>query len=107
MTITIEQFRGLELRVGTVKRAEPHPNADRLLKLWIDVGGSERQIVAGIAAQYRPEDLVGRSITIVANLKPVKLRGEWSQGMLLAASHGEVVSILVPDRDLPPGSGVH
>ncbi|MBD3160692.1 MAG: methionine--tRNA ligase subunit beta [Candidatus Latescibacteria bacterium] len=84
--IGIEEFARLDLRIARVVRAEPHPNADRLLKLAIDLGGEERQIVAGIAERYRPEDLEGRLIAVVANLKPVKLRGEESRGMLLAAS---------------------
>ena len=67
--ITIEQFRELELKVGTVKSAEPHPNADRLVVLRVDLGGEERQIVAGIRAHYAPEALVGRQIVVVANLR--------------------------------------
>ena len=104
--LSIEEFVRWELRVARVLAAEAHPKADRLLKLQIDVGGERRQIVAGIASQYRPEELVGRLIVVVANLKPAKLRGEESQGMLLAASSGEAISLLQPDRDLPPGSPV-
>lgn len=104
--ITIEDFLKLDLRIARVAHAEPHPNADRLLKLKIDLGGEERQIVAGIAADYKPEDLVGRLIAVVANLKPVKLRGEWSHGMLLAASSAETIALLSPNRDVPPGSPV-
>jgi methionyl-tRNA synthetase len=104
--LSIDEFARVDLRVARVTAAEPHPNADRLLKLQIDLGGEERQLVAGIAASYRPEDLVGRSIIVVANLKPARLRGELSQGMLLAASSGETISLLVPDRDVPPGSRI-
>ena len=104
--ITIEDFLKLDLRIARVAHAEPHPNADRLLKLRIDLGGEERQIVAGIASAYQPEELVGRLIAVVANLKPVKLRGEWSQGMLLAASSEGAVSLLSPDQEIPPGSAV-
>lgn len=105
--ITIDEFARVELRVAKVLEAELHPKADRLLRLQIDVGGGERrQLVAGIAAAYRPEDLIGRNIVIVANLKPAKLRGELSQGMLLAASYGDVVSLLQPDQDLPPGATI-
>lgn len=102
----IDEFVRWDLRVALVVAAEPHPRADRLIKLRVDLGAEERQIVAGIAACYRPEDLVGRKIIVVANLKPAKLRGEESQGMLLAASAGERISILQPDQDLPPGSKV-
>ncbi len=104
--ITIDDFARVELRVALILSAEAHPSADRLLKLKVDAGGEERQIIAGIAAHYRPEELVGRRIVIVANLKPAKLRGELSQGMLLAADGGGFVSLLSPDREVPPGSRV-
>lgn len=104
--LTIDDFARLDLRIATVVQAEAHPNADRLLKLQIDLGSERRQLVAGIASWYRPEDLIGRRIVVVTNLKPARLRGELSQGMLLAASDGETVSILRPDQDLPPGSRV-
>ena len=84
--ITIEQFGALELRVATVRSAEPHPNADRLLVLRVDLGGEERQLVAGIRAHYTPEELVGKQIVVVTNLQPATLRGVESQGMLLAFS---------------------
>jgi methionyl-tRNA synthetase len=102
----IEEFQRWDLRVARVIAAEPHPRADRLLKLRVDLGGEERPLVAGIAGQYQPEDLVGRLIVVVANLKPARLRGEESRGMLLAASCGEVISLLVPDRELPPGAPI-
>jgi methionyl-tRNA synthetase len=102
----IEEFQRWDLRVARVIAAEPHPRADRLLKLRVDLGGEERPLVAGIAGQYKPEDLVGRLIVVVANLKPARLRGEESRGMLLAASCGEVISLLVPDRELPPGAPI-
>ena len=102
----IEEFQRWDLRVARVLAAEPHPRADRLLKLRVDMGDGERPLVAGIAAQYRPEELVGRLIVVLANLKPARLRGEESQGMLLAASSGEVISLLAPDRDLPPGARI-
>jgi methionine--tRNA ligase beta chain len=105
--ITIDQFRELELKVGTVTAAEPHPNADRLVVLRVDLGGGEaRQIVAGIRAHYAPEMLVGRQIVVVANLEPAKLRGVESQGMLLAASSGERVVLMRPDEPVEPGSVV-
>jgi methionyl-tRNA synthetase len=106
--ITIEEFGRLDLRVAVVREARAHPQADRLLLLRIDLGPlGERQIVAGIASQYRPEDLVGRRICVVCNLKPARLRGEISQGMLLAASDGETISLLGPDKEVAPGSPVH
>ena len=105
--ITIEEFARLDLRVGRVVTAERHPKADRLLKLQVDLGGETRQLVAGIASCYQPEDLAGRLIVVLANLKPARLRGEISQGMLLAAAWGERISILAPDQELPPGSQIH
>ena len=104
--IGIDQFRALELRVGTVRAAEPHPNADRLLVLHVDLGSEERQVVAGIRAHYDPATLVGRQVIVVANLEPAKLRGVESQGMVLAAADGERVILLRPDEPVAPGAVV-
>lgn len=95
--ITYEDFTKLELRVAKVLEARPHPNADKLLLLQIDVGDEQKQIVAGIRAHYTPELLVGRKIVVVNNLAPAMLRGESSNGMLLAATSGEKVVLLMPD----------
>jgi methionine--tRNA ligase beta chain len=104
--INIEEFRRLELKVGTVRSAEAHPNADRLLVLRVDLGSEERQIVAGIRRSYIPEELVGRQVVIVANLEPATLRGIESQGMLLAASDGERIVVLTPQKEVSAGSKV-
>src|SRR5881296_3660258 len=96
--ISIDEFRKVELRVATVKSAEPHPNADRLLVLQIDLGTEQRQICAGIRNHYTPEELVGRQIVVVANLETAKLRGMESQGMLLAASDEGRVIMLTPEK---------
>ncbi len=106
--ITIEQFRSLELRVGTVRAAEPHPNADRLLVLRVDLGGEERQLVAGIRAHYEAAALVGRQVVVVANLEPAKLRGVESQGMVLAASEEGTnrIVLLRPDERVAAGAVV-
>ena len=85
----------LDLRVAEVVEAGEHPNADRLLVLQIDLGHERRQLVAGLAGIYDPESLVGRRIVVVANLKAARLRGEVSQGMLLAAHGEEVVGLLL------------
>ena len=87
--ITIDDFAKVELRVAQVVSAERVPGADKLLKLIVDVGSETRQILAGIAKAYSPENLVGRKIVIVANLQPRKMRGLESNGMLLAASVGD------------------
>ena len=107
--ITIDDFLKLDLRVATVKECQPHPNADKLLVLQLDDGTpSGRQICAGLRGIYEPETLVGRQIVVVANLAPRKMRGEVSQGMLLAASspdRSEVV-IVSPTAPIPTGSTV-
>jgi methionyl-tRNA synthetase len=84
--ITFDEFQKVQMVTAKVVDAEPHPNADRLLKLTVDTGTDERTLVAGIAKYYTPEELKGKKIIIVKNLKPVKLRGILSQGMILAAS---------------------
>lgn len=107
--ITIDEFARLDLRVAKVVDAGHIPGADKLLKLQVDVGGERRQIVAGIKGHYEPEALVGRSVVIVANLKPAKLRGEISQGMVLAAEAEDgTLGLIAPDpeRPIPPGSTV-
>jgi len=106
--ITIDQFRTIELRVATVRSAEPHPNADRLVVLRVDLGGEERQLVAGIRAHYDPATLVGRQVIVVANLEPAKLRGVESQGMVLAAADeaNNRVVLLRPDDAVTPGAVV-
>src|ERR1700744_1924400 len=93
--IQYDDFAKVELRVAKVLEARPHPNADKLLLLQVDLGeGAPRQIVAGIKAHYAPESLVGKNIVVVANLAPAILRGESSNGMLLAATSGEKVVLL-------------
>ena len=95
--IAYEDFAKLELRVAKVLEARPHPNADKLLLLQVDLGDEQKQIVAGIKLHYAPESLVGKLIVIVHNLEPRMVRGEASNGMLLAATSGEKVVLLTPD----------
>jgi methionyl-tRNA synthetase len=105
--IEYDDFAKVQLRTGVVLTAEKHPKADRLLVLTVDVGEEKpRTIVAGIAAVYDPPELVGKTVIVVMNLKPAKLRGIESQGMLLAAGGSDVASILTPYRPVPPGSVV-
>ncbi len=104
--ISIDEFRKIEIRVATIKHAEPHPNADRLMVLKIDLGSEERQLVAGIKGHYAAEDLIGRQIVVVANLEPAKLRGIESQGMMLAARDDDKIVILNPERPVSPGAKV-
>jgi len=106
-SIDIDQFKQLDLRVALILEAESVPKSDKLLKLSLRVGSSTRQIVAGIAKEYSPEELVGKSIIILANLKPAKLRGVVSEGMLMAASNEEgKLSILTVDRPIIDGSKI-
>lgn len=105
--IGIEEFARVQLRIGRVLEAEPLEGSDRLLKLQVIIGEERRQIVAGIRASYAPIDLVGRQVVVVANLKPAKLRGVESQGMLLAATDDEGNAILLqPDRETSEGAKV-
>jgi methionyl-tRNA synthetase len=104
--ITIEQFKEIDLRVATVVAAEPVPGTDKLLRLEIDLGEERRQLVAGIAQQYQPDDLVGRQIIVVVNLQPAVIRGIESQGMLLAAVWSEDLSLVTLDREAPNGARV-
>jgi tRNA-binding protein len=104
--ISIDDFRKVELKVATVKSAEPHPNADKLIVLQVDLGSEQRQICAGIRNHYTPEELVGKQIVVVANLETAKLRGLESQGMLLAASDEGRVIILTPEKPVLAGTQV-
>jgi methionyl-tRNA synthetase len=89
-----------------VLEARPHPNADKLILLKVDVGDQQKQIIAGLRQWYAPESLVGRLIIVVNNLQPAMLRGEESNGMLLAATSGDQVIFLMPERDALPGSKI-
>jgi methionyl-tRNA synthetase (EC 6.1.1.10) len=103
--ITIDDFAKVKLRVAEVVACEPHPDADRLLVLQLLVGQEKRQVVSGIAKYYAPEDLVGKTVILVANLKPVNLRGLESNGMILAATKGKKLSLVTVDG-IPSGGKV-
>jgi len=104
--ITYDDFAKLDLRVATILAAREHPNADKLLLLTVKVDDTEKQIVAGIRGHYAPEDLVDRQIIIVNNLEEAVLRGEESNGMLLAASDADRVVLLQPDTPCKPGATI-
>jgi len=105
--ISIDEFVKVKLKVGRVLEAEPIDGADKLLKLQIMIGEEKRQIVAGIRKNYSPVDLIGRQVIVCVNLKPVKLRGVESNGMLLAATDDDGGAILLqPEREAPEGTGV-
>jgi methionyl-tRNA synthetase len=104
--ISIDAFAKLDLRVGTITKAVPIPRAKKLLQLTVNLGGETRTVVSGIAGSYATEDLVGKQVVIVANLKPAKLMGVLSKGMLLAASNAEGLSIITLDTPMEPGTPV-
>ena len=101
---TIEDFKKIELIVAQIKEVKEHPNADRLYLLRVDTGKEERQLVAGIRKSYTPEELIGKKVVLVANLEPAVIRGETSQGMVLAASDENGISVLTPHKDVAVGS---
>jgi methionyl-tRNA synthetase len=104
---TFDDWMKLDIRVGTIKEATPHPDADKLTILKIDEGKEElRQLVAGIKEQYSEEELVGKKIIFLANLEPKELRGQLSQGMILAAVDGDQISLLTVDKDIPNNAKV-
>ena len=102
--ITFEEFKKMELKIATIKEVLDHPDANKLYIVKIDVGGEEKQIVAGIKLKYEKAELVGKQIVVVNNLAPVFLRGVESQGMLLAASDENSLAVLCPDRPVCSGS---
>jgi len=107
MAVSIDEFRAIELRVATITAAIPHPNADRLLVLTVDIGTEQRQVVAGIRTHYQPDDLIGKQVVVVVNLQPATLRGVESQGMILAASDDDgQLAIVVPELPVKTGAAV-
>ena len=104
--ISFDEFKKIDIRIGKIENAERIPDSDKLLRLEVNLGNETRQIVAGIAQFYKPEQLIGREVPILVNLEPRVLRGVESQGMLLAANaNGEPV-LFSPDKDIPPGGVV-
>jgi methionine--tRNA ligase beta chain len=104
-TIAYDDFAKLELRVATILECKPHGNADKLLVLQVDLGGEKRQICAGLRAHYQPEQLVGKQIVVVANLAPRTMRGEISQGMLLAATDATTQRVIFVSPSEAVGAG--
>jgi methionine--tRNA ligase beta chain len=105
--ITIQDFAQTEMKIARIISADDHPAADKLFVLRVDIGEeSPRTLVAGLRGHYTAEELEGRLIVVVANLEPAKLRGVQSNGMLLAASDGEQVVLISPEKDLAPGSSI-
>ena len=106
--ITIEEFLNVELRTGVIRSVATHPNADKLYLIKVDLGDlGERQLVAGIRNYYDPEELIDSSIVVVVNLEPVSIRGEMSEGMLLAAKDSlNRLALIGPSREVSIGSSI-
>jgi methionyl-tRNA synthetase len=105
--ITIDDFKKIELKVAKVLEAERVDGSDKLIKMQLSLGEEKRQVIGGIGKYYEPEQLVGRQIIIVANLEPRSLMGLESQGMLLAASDENGIALLMPDKEVAPGSKIN
>lgn len=103
--IQFDDFAKIQLRVATVLECIPHPNADKLLVLQIDLGDEKRQICAGLRQHYQPEQLVGKQVVVVANLAPRQMRGQVSQGMLLAATDPQTAKVIVINPGEPVAAG--
>lgn len=106
LPVPMEEFMKLELRVAEIESVTPHPNADRLYVLGIRVGDTKKQIVAGVRKHYGEAELMGKKIIVVNNLAPAVIRGVESQGMLLAASIGDTLSLVTPERPMDHGAQV-
>ncbi len=106
--ITLEDFSRLDLRIGEVISVEPIPGASRLLKVQVDLGEEQRDLVAGLSEYYTAEELIGQKVVVVTNLKPASIRGVLSQGMMLGVgcSGGQDVALLTTNKDVPNGARV-
>ena len=104
--ITYDDFVKVELKIAKVLTAEPVEGSEKLLKLQVDLGSEQRQILSGIAKWYKPEQLIGKNVVIVANLEPRMMMGLESNGMLLAANGESGPVILLPETEVPPGTGI-
>jgi methionyl-tRNA synthetase len=104
--VEMSEFARLDLRIGKIERAERMKGSKKLVRLEVDLGSETRQLVAGIAEDYKPEELAGRLVAVVANLKPAKLMGVESRGMILAVDVDGKPILLQPDKDVPAGSRV-
>ena len=102
--VTIDDFKKIELIVAQIKEVKEHPNADRLYVLKVDTGQEEKQLIAGIRQSYTKEQLVGRRVVVVNNMQPAVIRGEESNGMILAVTDEQGIVLLSVEREIPLGS---
>ena len=104
--ISFEEFKKLSIKIARIKEIADHPNADRLYVIKVDIGGEEREVVAGIKKAYKKEELEGKLVAVVENLEPATIRGVESKGMILAAHDGDTLAVISPDREVSPGSTI-
>ena len=104
--LSFEEFKKMEMAVGTIKEVKNHPNADKLYLLKVSFGNEERQLVAGIKPYYSQEELISKQIVVIKNLEPAVIRGVKSEGMLLAAEDKDGISLLTPDREVEDGAKI-
>lgn len=104
--VSFDEFKKLSIKVARIKEVKDHPNADKLYVIKVDIGGEEKELVAGIKKAYKPEDLAEKLVVVVDNMELATIRGVESKGMILAAQDGEKLAVISPDRDLSPGSTV-
>lgn len=102
--VTYEEFKKLSIKIARIKEIKDHPNADRLYVIKADIGGEERELVAGIKKAYNPEELKDKLVVVIDNLEPAVIRGVESKGMILAAQDGENMAVICPDRAITPGA---
>ena len=105
--INFEEFQKIDLKIGKVLEAEKVENSEKLLKLKVDLGEEQRQIIAGIGKVYQPQDLINQEIVVVVNLEPKTLMGFKSQGMLLAADNNGEPILIKPEKEVLPGTKIH
>jgi methionine--tRNA ligase beta chain len=102
--ITFNDFKKLEMKVGTIKRAEEIPTSKKLIKMQVDIDGTLKQVIAGIKGYYKPEELQGKQFVFLTNLEPAKLMGELSEIMILAAVKGDKVVLIRPEKEIDNGA---
>jgi len=104
--ISFEEFKKLSIKIAKIKEVKDHPNADKLYVIKIDIGGEEREVVAGIKKAYKPEELIGKLVAVVDNMEPATIRGIESRGMILAAQDSGEMAVICPDKEISSGAVV-
>ena len=104
--VSFEDFRKLSIKIARIKEVRDHSNADKLYIIKVDIGGEEKEVVAGIKKAYKPEELIERQVVVVDNLEPATIRGVESKGMILVAQDGDSMALICPDKEVSPGSTV-